>query len=218
MKSLAVSEKYGLARYVAHQAYYSLIGRDYEWELMPLALDQKVGAVVWSPLGWGRLTGKIRRGQPLPADQPPPEQDRHRHGTAGRRRVCLSSRRRARRRRQGDRQDGPSDRAQLAAPAAERGQRDHRRAQRRATPPEPGRRRLEPDRRNRSPGWMPPARSRRPIPTGTKKALPNETRSRSDEREGSGPRSAQAVTGRLLQPKRIYDVFVREKCDRRLTS
>ncbi len=67
MKSLAVSEKYGLARHVAHQAYYSLIGRDYEWELMPLALDQGVGAVVWSPLGWGRLTGKIRRGQPLPA-------------------------------------------------------------------------------------------------------------------------------------------------------
>lgn len=66
MKSLAVSERYGLPRYVAHQAYYSLVGRDYEWELMPLALDQKVGAVVWSPLGWGRLTGKIRRGQPLP--------------------------------------------------------------------------------------------------------------------------------------------------------
>ena len=67
MKSLATSEKYGLTRYVAHQAYYSLVGRDYEWELMPLALDQKVGAVVWSPLGWGRLTGKIRRGAPLPA-------------------------------------------------------------------------------------------------------------------------------------------------------
>lgn len=66
MKSLAVSDRYGWARYVAHQAYYSLIGREYEWELMPLALDQKVGAVVWSPLGWGRLTGKIRRGQPLP--------------------------------------------------------------------------------------------------------------------------------------------------------
>jgi aryl-alcohol dehydrogenase-like predicted oxidoreductase len=66
MKSLAYSEKHGLARYVAHQAYYSLIGRDYEWELMPLGIDQKVGAVVWSPLGWGRLTGKIRRGQPLP--------------------------------------------------------------------------------------------------------------------------------------------------------
>jgi aryl-alcohol dehydrogenase-like predicted oxidoreductase len=66
MKSLAISEKYGWPRYVGHQAYYSLIGRDYEWELMPLALDQKVSAVVWSPLGWGRLTGKIRRGQPKP--------------------------------------------------------------------------------------------------------------------------------------------------------
>ena len=66
MKSLAVSERYGWPRYVAHQAYYSLIGREYEWELMPLGLDQGVGAVVWSPLGWGRLTGKIRRGSPLP--------------------------------------------------------------------------------------------------------------------------------------------------------
>ncbi|MES2657408.1 MAG: aldo/keto reductase [Verrucomicrobiota bacterium] len=66
MKSLAVAEKYGWASYVAHQAYYSLIGRSYEWELMPLALDQKVGAVVWSPLGWARLTGKIRRGSPPP--------------------------------------------------------------------------------------------------------------------------------------------------------
>ncbi len=66
MKSLAVSDRYGLARYVAHQAYYSLIGREYEWELMPLGLDQKIGAVVWSPLGWARLTGKIRRGQPRP--------------------------------------------------------------------------------------------------------------------------------------------------------
>jgi aryl-alcohol dehydrogenase-like predicted oxidoreductase len=67
MKALSVSDRLGLARYVAHQAYYSLIGRDYEWELMPLGLDQGVGAVVWSPLGWGRLTGKIRRGTPLPA-------------------------------------------------------------------------------------------------------------------------------------------------------
>jgi aryl-alcohol dehydrogenase-like predicted oxidoreductase len=66
MKSLAVSERYGWQRYVAHQAYYSLVGRDYEWELMPLGLDQGVGAVVWSPLGWGRLTGRIRRGQPMP--------------------------------------------------------------------------------------------------------------------------------------------------------
>lgn len=83
MKSLAISERYGLARYVAHQAYYSLIGREYEWELMPLALDQRVGAVVWSPLGWGRLTGKVRRDQPLPetsrlhktADAAPPVAD-----------------------------------------------------------------------------------------------------------------------------------------------
>lgn len=66
MKSLGISEKYGWSRYVAHQAYYSLIGRDYEWELMPLALDQKVGTLVWSPLGWGRLTGKLRRDQKLP--------------------------------------------------------------------------------------------------------------------------------------------------------
>src|SRR6195952_1947805 len=64
MKSLAISEKYGLARHVAHQVYYSLVGRDYEWELMPLGLDQKVSAIIWSPLGWGRLTGKIRRGSP----------------------------------------------------------------------------------------------------------------------------------------------------------
>ena len=66
MKSLAVAERYGWTRFVAHQVYYSLLGRDYEWELMTLGLDQKVGALVWSPLGWGRLTGKVRRGQPLP--------------------------------------------------------------------------------------------------------------------------------------------------------
>jgi len=67
MKSLAISEKYGWAPYVAHQAYYSMISREYEWELMPLAVDQKIGTLVWSPLGWGRLGGKVRRGQPLPA-------------------------------------------------------------------------------------------------------------------------------------------------------
>jgi aryl-alcohol dehydrogenase-like predicted oxidoreductase len=66
MKSLATADRYGYPRYVANQTFYSLVGRDYEWELMPLAQDQGVGAVVWSPLGWGRLTGKIRRGQPLP--------------------------------------------------------------------------------------------------------------------------------------------------------
>lgn len=68
MKSLDVADRYGWTRYVGHQVYYSLIGREYEWELMPLALDQGVGALVWSPLGWGRLTGKVRRGQPLPKE------------------------------------------------------------------------------------------------------------------------------------------------------
>lgn len=67
MKSLAAADRNGYPRYVAHQVYYSLIGRDYEHDLMPLALDQGVGALVWSPLGWGRLTGKVRRGRPLPA-------------------------------------------------------------------------------------------------------------------------------------------------------
>ncbi len=70
MKSLSVSERYGWSRYVGHQAYYSLVGRDYEWELMPLALDQGVGALVWSPLGWGRLTGKIRRGRRYSEGEP----------------------------------------------------------------------------------------------------------------------------------------------------
>jgi aryl-alcohol dehydrogenase-like predicted oxidoreductase len=67
MKSLAASDRLGLVRHVAHQAYYSLLNRDYEWELMPLGQDQGVGALVWSPLGWGKLTGKIRRGQPAKA-------------------------------------------------------------------------------------------------------------------------------------------------------
>jgi aryl-alcohol dehydrogenase-like predicted oxidoreductase len=67
MKSLALADRHGWPRYVAHQAYYSLVGRDYEWELMPLGLDQGVGCAVWSPLGWGRLSGKMRRGRPLPA-------------------------------------------------------------------------------------------------------------------------------------------------------
>ncbi|MBU8975301.1 MULTISPECIES: aldo/keto reductase [unclassified Lysobacter] len=85
MKSLAAADRHGWTRYVANQAYYSLIGRDYEWELMPLGIDQGVGAVVWSPLGWGRLTGKIRRGQPRPevsrlhasADYGPPVDEEH---------------------------------------------------------------------------------------------------------------------------------------------
>ena len=68
MKSLAVAEKYGLPRHVSHQVYYSLAGREYEWELMGLGLDQKVGAIIWSPLSGGRLTGKVRRNQAPPAE------------------------------------------------------------------------------------------------------------------------------------------------------
>lgn len=83
MKSLSLAEKHDRPRYIAHQVYYSLIGRDYEWELMPLATAEGVGALVWSPLGWGRLTGKVRRGRPLPersrlhatADAGPPVDD-----------------------------------------------------------------------------------------------------------------------------------------------
>jgi aryl-alcohol dehydrogenase-like predicted oxidoreductase len=66
MKSLAVADRHGWPRYVTNQVYYSLVGRDYEWDLMPLGQDQGLGALVWSPLGWGRLTGKISRGRPLP--------------------------------------------------------------------------------------------------------------------------------------------------------
>ena len=85
MKSLSLSEKHSLQRYVAHQAYYSLVGRDYEWELMPLGIAHGVSAVVWSPLGWGRLTGKIRRGTGIPtqsrlhvtADMGPPVDNEH---------------------------------------------------------------------------------------------------------------------------------------------
>jgi aryl-alcohol dehydrogenase-like predicted oxidoreductase len=85
MKSLSFSERFNLARYVAYQGYYSLVGREYELELMPLAIDQQIGLMVWSPLGWGRLTGKIRRGQPLPkvsrlhkaAELGPPVVDEH---------------------------------------------------------------------------------------------------------------------------------------------
>jgi aryl-alcohol dehydrogenase-like predicted oxidoreductase len=85
MKSLAAADRHGWPRYAGHQVYYSLIGREYEWELMPLGLDQGVGALVWSPLGWGRLTGRIRRGQPSPsgtrlhqtAEHSPPVAEEH---------------------------------------------------------------------------------------------------------------------------------------------
>jgi aryl-alcohol dehydrogenase-like predicted oxidoreductase len=66
MKAIGISTQYGWSKYVSHQAFYSLAGRDYEWDLMPFAVDQNIGTIVWSPLGWGRLTGKVRRSQPLP--------------------------------------------------------------------------------------------------------------------------------------------------------
>ncbi|WP_108244133.1 aldo/keto reductase [Muricauda brasiliensis] len=65
MKSLSISEKLNLEKYIVYQGYYSLIGRDYEQELMPLLENQKMGLMVWSPLGWGRLTGKIKRGMEM---------------------------------------------------------------------------------------------------------------------------------------------------------
>jgi len=67
MKAQAAADRHGWPRLVAHQVYYSLIGRAYEADLMPLGLDQGIGALVWSPLGWGRLTGKIGRNRPIPA-------------------------------------------------------------------------------------------------------------------------------------------------------
>ncbi|HYG68924.1 MAG TPA: aldo/keto reductase, partial [Anaeromyxobacteraceae bacterium] len=76
MKSLAAADRHGWPRHVAHQAHYSLLAREYEWELMPLAIDQRVGTLVWSPLSGGRLTGKVGRNRPAPpgtraAVQPP---------------------------------------------------------------------------------------------------------------------------------------------------
>ena len=136
MKSLDVSERYGWSRYVGHQVYYSLVGREYEWELMPLALDQGVGALVWSPLGWGRLTGKIRRGQPLPAvsrlhktsENGPPVPDEY----------LVQSCRRVRPGGQRNRKEHSPGRAELAAAASHGFYGDHRRPQRRAVASEPG--------------------------------------------------------------------------------
>jgi aryl-alcohol dehydrogenase-like predicted oxidoreductase len=161
MKSLAVSEKYGLARYVAHQAYYSLIGREYEWELMPLGLDQKVGGIIWSPLGGARLTGKIRRGQPPPEvsrlhskavtdvgpqvdeeyfyrvtrwtrSRPRPERPYHKSLSAGGGRSRGGK-------------DGAADCYQLAVAAADRVERHYRSSERGTITPEPELDRLESD-------------------------------------------------------------------------
>ena len=145
MKSLAVADTYGFPRYVANQTYYSLIGRDYEWELMPLGLDQGLGAVVWSPLGWGRLTGKIRRDQPRPAvsrlpqtaDMGPPVPDEQVY------RVVDAIDEVAR-------ENGEKripDCAELVAAATDRRDADHWRAQRSAAARKPRRNRMVVDER-----------------------------------------------------------------------
>ena len=146
MKSLAVADQYGLPA-LRRAPGLLLAGRP----RLRVGADaararSEVGAVVWSPLGWGRLTGKIRRGQPLPEDQPPARASRADDGPPVADEYLYRGRRRARRGREGDRQDGAADRAQLAAAAADRVDRHHRRAQRGAAAPEPRRGRLEPDR------------------------------------------------------------------------
>ena len=177
MKSLSLADENHRPRYVAHQVYYSLVGRDYEWELMPLGLDQGVGALVWSPLGWGRLTGKIRRGQPLPersrlhdtAASGPPVDDEQ----------LLRVVDVARRDRERDRQDGPADRDELAAarPTVVLG--DHRRPQRIAAAREPRRGRLAARPRADRPARRGQLRARRRTPTSrtsARRGSPGSTR------------------------------------------
>ena len=84
MKSLCVSERYGWNKYIAHQAYYSLLNREFEWELMPLGIDQHIGTIVWSPLSGGQLTGKFRRNKPLPEVSRVNEQGTHEPATRDR--------------------------------------------------------------------------------------------------------------------------------------
>ena len=138
MKSLSVSERYGWSRYVGHQVYYSLIGREYEWELMPLAADQGLGALVWSPLGWGRLTGKIRRGHPAPEVSRLNSTSVLEAGAATERRACVPGGGRAGRGGGGDGKDGAAGGAELAAATADGGNGDHWRTERDAAAGEPG--------------------------------------------------------------------------------
>lgn len=66
MKALMRADALSLSRYVTHQVMYSLLERDYEYELQPLAADMDVGAMVWSPLAGGKLSGKITRSTGIP--------------------------------------------------------------------------------------------------------------------------------------------------------
>jgi len=67
MKMLAIADRHALPRPVTHQVYYALTDRDFEWELMPLGLDQNVGTLVWSPLAGAKLSGKVGRHKAPPA-------------------------------------------------------------------------------------------------------------------------------------------------------
>jgi aryl-alcohol dehydrogenase-like predicted oxidoreductase len=67
MKMLALADRHSLPRPVTHQVYYTLTDREFEWELMPLGLDQNVGTMVWSPLAGAKLSGKMGRNKTPPA-------------------------------------------------------------------------------------------------------------------------------------------------------
>jgi aryl-alcohol dehydrogenase-like predicted oxidoreductase len=68
MKMLALADRHSMPKPVTHQVYYTLTDRDFEWELMPLALDQNVGTLVWSPLAGAKLSGKVGRNKTAPGD------------------------------------------------------------------------------------------------------------------------------------------------------
>ena len=68
MKALAISDRLGTARYISQQINYSLLAREAEHELVPAGLDQKIGIMAWSPLHFGLLSGKFRRGQSNPSE------------------------------------------------------------------------------------------------------------------------------------------------------
>ena len=182
MKMLALADRYGWPRPVTHQVYYSLVARDFEWELMPLALDQNVGTLVWSPLSGAKLGGKIGR------NKQPPEDSRAATDASWdvpeERLFAVTDVLEAIVGR--DRPFGPAARACLAAHAPERVEHRDRRAQRRAAPGQSRRQRRSSFRPNRSPVSTRRARRSRSIPIGTS-AGPSSTgtRRRSDLRYGA---------------------------------
>ena len=198
MKSLAISEKYGLARHVAHQAYYSLVGRDYEWELMPLGLKEGVGALVWSPLGWGRLTGKIRRGQPIPSGSrlqsqagdvevgPPVPEERLYKVVDALDEIATA-----------DRQVRSADRDQLAAAAARRSRASSSGQEMRNSCDRTSARSAGTSSRNRCSDSTRRARLRRLIPIGTRQDFPSATRRRLKKDHHTGAGSVGLAASRI---------------------